>query len=216
MQGRRYTRSVGKNIVDYFEQRHRRQDASADVPLNAFQETALRFASGRVLDLACGLGGFSIAAARNGCEVVAVDASATAIDRLAAVARAERLDISAERHDVATYQPDGSFDAVVAIGILMFFPREVGFGILERLQRAVVPGGHAIVTVLMEGTTFTDVFGGEPHHLFTSEELETAFAGWTMLSFDRGEYPALQGTVKRIGTIVARKPPAGAPAYDAR
>jgi tellurite methyltransferase len=200
---------MGKKIVEYFEQRHRGQVTSAQAPLNAFQMKALRFASGRVLDLACGVGAFSLAAARKGCEVVAVDASAPAVERLSDLARAEGLDVEAVRHDVATYVPVGSFDTVVAIGILMFFPREVGFGILERLQRAVLPGGHAIVTVLMEGTTFTDVFGGEPHHLFTAEELEGAFSGWAVLSFDRGEFPAVGGTVKRIGTIVARKAVAG-------
>jgi len=199
---------MGKKIVDYFEQRHGGRIPTAEVALSGFQHAALQFVSGRVLDLACGLGGLSITAARSGCEVVAVDASATAIEHVAEVARAEGLNIAAVRHDIATYEPDGAFDTVVAIGILMFFPREVAFGILERIRRAVAPGGHAVITVLMEGTTFTDVFAGEPHHLFASDELERAFSDWAVLSCERGEFPAVRGTVKRIGTIVARKPAA--------
>jgi 2-polyprenyl-3-methyl-5-hydroxy-6-metoxy-1,4-benzoquinol methylase len=57
----------------------------------------LPFLSGRVLDLACGLGGLSLAAARQGCEVIAVDASPTAVAQVAAAARAEGLNVTAVR-----------------------------------------------------------------------------------------------------------------------
>ena len=66
-----------------------------------------------------------------------------------------------------------------------------------------------MITVLLEGTTFTDVFGGDPHHLFAPDELDRAFAGWAVQSSQRGEFPAPNGTVKRIGTLVARKPVSG-------
>jgi tellurite methyltransferase len=198
---------MAKGTVDFFEERFKRQGTADALALNAFQQAALPLLSGRVLDLACGLGALSVAAARKGCEVVAVDASPTAIEHLSAVARDERLSVTAVRHDVATYEVGaGAFDAVVAIGILMFFPREVALGLLERVQRGVRPGGHAMVTVLLEGTTFTAVFGGAPHHLFAPEELDRAFAGWAVLSSSRREVPAPGGTVKRIGTLVARKP----------
>ena len=109
------------------------------------------------------------------------------------------------RHDVATFELDGCFGAVVAIGILMFFPRETALGLLEKVQSAVRGGGHAMVTVLLEGTTFTDVFDGDRYHLFTPDELDRAFAGWAMQSAKRFEVPAPNGTVKRIASLIARK-----------
>lgn len=196
--------------VDYFEARFKEAVASSSgsggPPLNAFQQAALPFLSGRVLDLACGLGGLSVAAARKGCEVVAVDASATAVEHVAAVARAEGLGITAVRSDLASFQLDGSYDAVVAIGILMFFPRDVALGLLQKVQGAVRPGGYAAVTVLLQGTTFTEVFDGDRRHLFAPEELDHAFAGWDVQWAQRGEFPAPNGTVKRIASFVARKP----------
>jgi tellurite methyltransferase len=200
---------MANRTVEYFEAQFQRQVASGGsgaLSLSPFQRAALPFLSGRVLDLACGLGALSLAAARNGCEVVAVDASPTAVEHVAAAARAEGLNVTAVRHDVATFPLDGPFDAVVAIGILMFFPREVALGLLARVKAAVRRGGHAAVTVLLEGTTFTDVLDGERHHLFTPEELDGAFAGWDVRSSERGEFPAANGTVKRIASLVARKP----------
>lgn len=201
---------MANRTVEYFEARFRRQVAltgfAGDLALNAFQQAALPFLSGRVLDLACGLGALSVAAARNGCEVVAVDASPTAVEHVAAVARAEGLDLTAVRHDVATFDVGGPFDAVVAIGILMFFRRDVALRLLEKVQLAVRPGGHAVVTVLLEGTTFTDVLDGDDCHLFAPDELDRAFAGWAMRSSKRGEFPAPNGTVKRIASIIATKP----------
>jgi len=195
--------------VEFFEAHFKEQvgsTRSSDLALNPFQQAALPFLSGRVLDLACGLGGLSVAAARKGCEVIAVDASPSAIDHVAALARAEGLNITAVRHDIATYEVDGDFDAVVAIVILMFFPRDIALGLLEKLQRAVRRGGHAMVTVLLQGTTFTDVFDGDRYYLFAPDELERAFAGWAVQSSKRGEFPAPKGTVKWINSLIARKP----------
>jgi tellurite methyltransferase len=194
--------------VEFFEAQFKQQvrsTGSSDLALNPFQQAALPFLSGRVLDLACGLGSLSIAAARNGCEVIAVDASSTAVEHVAGVARAEKLNITAVQHDIATYEVDGDFDAVVAIGILMFFPRDLALGLLEKLQRAVRRGGHAMVTVLLQGTTFTDVFDGDRYYLFAPDELERAFAGWDVRSSKRGEFPAPNGTVKWISSLIARK-----------
>jgi len=195
---------MANRTVEFFEAQFKRQASAGpgDLALNPFQEAALPFLSGRVL----GLGGLSVAAGRKGCEVVAVDASPTAVDHLAAVARAEGLNVTAVRHDIATYELDGPFDAVVAIGILMFFPRDIALGLLEKLQRAVRRGGHAMVTVLLQGTTFTDVFDGDRYYLFAPDELDRAFAEWAVQSSKRGDFPAPNGTVKRICSLIARKP----------
>ncbi len=63
-----------------------------------------------------------------------------------------------------------------------------------------------MVTVLLQGTTFTDPFDGDRYHLFADDELERAFAGWEVESSRRGEFPAPRGTVKRIASLIARKP----------
>jgi len=197
---------MANRSIDFFEEQFQSQVRAREFSLNPFEEAALPHLSGRVLDLACGLGNLSLAAARRGCEVVAVDASPTAIEYLSTTAREEMLNLTAVQADIERYEPPGAFDTVVAIGILMFFPRETALALLDRVKRAVRPGGRAVVTVLIQGTTFMEMFEGNRYYLFTPEGLEHAFAGWTILLSRRGEFPAPNGQVKRFSTIIAQKP----------
>jgi tellurite methyltransferase len=191
--------------IEFFEAEFQRR-AGAEEPLSSFDQAALPHVSGRLLDLACGLGRLSLAAARRGCEVIAVDASPTAIAHLSTAAAAERLPITAVRADVEQYEIPGAFDTVVAIGILMFFPRDVARRLLARVKDAVRPGGCAAVTVLVEGTTFMRVFDPDRHYLFAPGEVARAFEGWALLVCEGGEAPAPDGTVRRFETVVARRP----------
>jgi tellurite methyltransferase len=191
--------------TEFFEAEFQRR-VGANEPLSSFEEAALPHVSGRVLDLACGLGRLSVAAARKGCEVIAVDSSPTAIAHVSAVARAEQLPVTAVQADLEEYEIQGTFDSVVAIGILMFFRREVARRVLARVQEAVRPGGCAAITVLVEGTTFMRVFDPDRHYLFAPGELARAFDGWGLLVRHAGEAPAPDGTVRRFETVVARRP----------
>jgi tellurite methyltransferase len=192
--------------VDFFEAQFQRQVAAREFTLNPFEEVALPYLTGHVLDLGCGLGNLSVAAARRGCEVVAVDASPTAVDRLSRVSQAEKLRLTAVQCDMQQFEVGETFDVVVAIGLLMFFPRQVALELLDKVQRAVRPGGCAVVNVLVQGTTFMDMFDGDRYCLFGPGELEAAFTDWTTLLARQDEFPAPNGTVKRFATIIARKP----------
>ena len=196
--------AVNRTIQFFESEFQRRVEGHAGAP-SSFEELALHHLSGRVLDLACGLGNLSLAAARAGHEVVAVDASATAIAHVSAVAREEDLPLTAVRADLEGYEIPGTFDTVVAIGILMFFPRDVALALLERIQRAVRPGGCAAITVLVEGTTFMRPFDPERHYLFAAGEIARAFDGWDLVARDAGEGPSPDGTVRRFETVVARR-----------
>jgi tellurite methyltransferase len=199
---------VPNRSVEFFDTQFQRQVSAHEFTLNSFEEAALPYLTGRILDLGCGLGNLSIAAARRGCEVVAVDASPTAIKHVAKVARDGHLPITAVQSDIEQFNVGDGFDAVVAIGLLMFFPREVALKLMQRVKDAVKPGGCAIVNVLTRGTTFMGMFDGERHHLFNSAELEGAFAGWVIHLSREDEFPAPTNTVKRFATVIARKPQA--------
>ena len=66
--------------IRFFEAQFERQVREEDLRLNPFEEAALPRLRGRILDYGCGLGNLAMAAARNGCSVVALDGSRTAID----------------------------------------------------------------------------------------------------------------------------------------
>ncbi len=197
--------------VRFFDAQFRRQAAAGEFALNPFEQRALPHLSGSILDLGCGLGNLAVAAARQGARVQALDASPAAIESLAARARAAGLAIEARLADLADYEPADAFDAVVAIGLFMFFPCEVARRQLRRALAAVRPGGVAVVNVLVEGTTYMEMFDAERGYcLFTEAELSAAFAGWSLLDDRIERFEAPGGTEKRFRTVIARRAPAEA------
>ena len=95
----------------------------------------------RVLDLAAGNGNASLAAARRGCQVTALDYVPALLERLRARAAADGLVIDTLIGDAeAVDLPDASFDAVISTVGVMFTPKqEQAAAELVRLCR---PGGR--------------------------------------------------------------------------
>jgi tellurite methyltransferase len=137
--------------------------------------------------------------------VLALDASPTAIEHLAGRAAREGLAIRAELADLRTYAPAGEVDALVAIGLLMFFGPATARSQLARWQGHVRPGGIAVINVLIEGTTFHGMFDPAEHYLFKPDELRQAFAGWDIVSEAFDTFAAPGATHKVFATVIARK-----------
>ena len=193
--------------IDFFESQFQGQPVAGETALNPFEALALPYVSGRVLDLGCGLGNFSIAAARRGCPVIALDGSPTAIARLRGAAASERLPIHAEQVDLSTYRIADSFDTIVAIGLLMFFPRRRALELLDDIVAHVRPGGYAIVNVLVHGTTYFDMFEPGQYYLFAEHEVDEHFVGWNIVESSLHRFDAPGGTVKAFATVVAQRKP---------
>jgi tellurite methyltransferase len=192
--------------VRFFDEQFQRQVTAGDFQLNPFETAALPHVRGRVLDYGCGLGNLSIAAARQGCAVVALDASHAAIEHLRSAANREGLQIRADETDLRSYELTDDFDAIVCIGLLMFFDCPAAFQQLSRLQAHLRPGGTLIVNVLTDGTTYMDMFSPEGHCLFKPGYLRQCFTGWELTSYVRQEFAAPQKTLKVFETAIARKP----------
>lgn len=194
--------------IDFFEHQFSQPLTPAALQLNPFEQLALPHLRGELLDYGCGLGNLSFAAAAQGCRVTALDASPAAIAHVSRRAAAEGADVSALLADLGAHTLDRDYDAIAAIGLLMFFDGPTALRVLAQLQSRVRPGGVLALNVLIDGTTFMDMFDPQQHCLFTPQQLRQAFAGWTMLVDETHEFPAPHGTVKRFSTVVARRPAA--------
>ena len=195
-----------QSALEFFDRQFRRQAEAQDYALNPFERAVLPQLQGDVLDLGCGLGNLALAAAERGCRVTALDSSSTAIADLARRARERGVALEAHSADLRHYVPARDYDCVVSIGLLMFFACGDARRLLARMREAVRPGGLAAVNVLVEGTTYMEMFDPDAYCLFGRNELGDAFAGWEVLLSRHEDFPAPGNMLKRFHTLAARAP----------
>lgn len=129
-----------------------------DLGADVLQRVGLRPGM-RVLDVAAGSGAVSLAAARLGAEVTAIDISAMMIERLRARAGDEGLDVKAHVMDGHALDfDDGTFDVTISeFGVMLFpdLPRALG-----EMARVTKPGGHTVLVAFGPPTEveFLDFF----------------------------------------------------------
>lgn len=199
--------------IEFFDKQFQQQARQGECVLNPFELAALPHLAGRVLDYGCGMGNLAFAAAARGCSVLALDASPAAIEHIQKRAAAEALPVHGAVADLRDHEIEEDFDSVVCIGLLMFFDCPTAFKALSTLQARVREGGVAVVNVLVEGTTYLDMFDTKSHCLFSRSEMEARFAGWTILHSEFSDFAAPGGKNKAFATVIARKP--SAPRADA-
>lgn len=109
-------------------------------------ETVAGLPSGDALDLGCGNGGDALWLAGQGWQVTAVDISAVAVERLAALARSRGLGerLTPVQHDLRTSFPPGAFDLISAH--YLHTPHDLDRAAVLRLAaHALRPGGRLLV-----------------------------------------------------------------------
>ncbi|ODR08078.1 SAM-dependent methyltransferase [Mycolicibacillus koreensis] len=136
---------------------------------------AAELTPGRALDLGCGEGADAVWLAEQGWQVVAVDISATALQRAQAFAEERNMAsrIRFERHDLSQSFPEGTFDLVSAQ--FLHAPVELDrAAILGRAAGAVADGGVLLIVDHAAAPSWAPDHHG--HHFDTVDEVLAALA----------------------------------------
>jgi len=73
------------------------------------------------------------------------------------------------------------------------------------MQRATAAGGILAMNVLIEGTTFLDMFEPDRYCLFDDSALLARFASWHLLEHQVQDFAAGADRVKRFSTVIAER-----------
>lgn len=100
----------------------------------------------KVLDLMCGYGRHTIALAKKGMQVTAVDNLGDYTDEIKETSAKENLSVKVLQADVTTYTADAVFDLVICMGnSLNFFDAASTSKLLMNISAYLKPGGHLLI-----------------------------------------------------------------------
>jgi SAM-dependent methyltransferase len=177
---------------------------------DVFQEHRCR----RVVDLGCGSGRHTVFLAQRGLDVIGIDSSPAALNLSREWLTHEGLCARLARADMRQPLPlsGGVCDAVISTQVIHHALLATVRGTAREITRILRPGGVLFVSMPsgmdtedtfqeIEPGTFVPISGREaglPHHIFSAEELESLFSGYTVLEADLID--------ERIRTLLAIRP----------
>jgi SAM-dependent methyltransferase len=139
-----------QSAADFWEERYTESEGMWSGKVNeVLADVAADLKPGTALDLACGEGADAVWLAQHGWQVTGVDLSGTAISRAQQAAARAGLTESTARFieaDLATWQPEHTFDLVTCSFLHAWsieLPRDE---ILRRATSFVAPGGSLLLT----------------------------------------------------------------------
>lgn len=131
----------------------------------------------KLLDLCCGIGRHSLEFARNGFEVTGVDITKSYIEKAAAHAAREQLDIEFVHSDMRDFQRPGYFDVVANLCTSFGYFDDIrdDLRVLENIYQSLRPGGKFMIEIL----------GKEVVAASFQPEVRLEFDGYKVLSKSR-------------------------------
>jgi len=182
-----------------WEERYAASAEAPSSPASVFlRESLQRLPRGQALDVACGEGRHTIFLARHGYRVDAIDLALTALQRLHAVVRRERLPVALIQANLEDLPlPPQRYDVILNM-------RYLQRSLWSRLKQALRPGG------LIVFETFTSEqrrFGHptNPAFLLQPGELRRFFADHEILHYTEGLFDTEAGPAY-LARMLARRP----------
>jgi tellurite methyltransferase len=164
----------------------------------------------RVLDLGCGAGRNALPLARAGMEVTAVDVSSAACGRLVQLAERAGLRLQVLAQDISRFAFLGSYDVVIAHGVLHLLEPKAQKVVIERMRAHTNFGGANVIAVFTDRIPAPADLAPHMPGLFAEGELFEAYADWE-ISLQRAYtlHDEHEGGIRHehpVNKLVARRP----------
>jgi tellurite methyltransferase len=187
-------------LREKWDSRYRSADGVPEPALILREYDHLLPASGRALDLACGLGASTLWLAGRGFRVSAWDLSPVAIARLSALAQERGLSVEAAVRDViAEPPPTGSFDLIL---VAHFLER----GLAPAIAAALRPGGVLFYQTFSRESVST-CGPSNPAYRLAPNELLDLFPGLIVRAYrDEGRLGDTTRGIRDLALLVAQIP----------
>ena len=158
----------------------------------------------QALDLGCGDGRYACFLAKQGCEVLAVDALESAVEttnkRAKALGFEKQVRTELKNIQDLPLKPE-SFDIIIAMQVLQYlFDKAIPK--LKEIAAAVKPGGY----VAYSGNILPHFETDPPMTFIKEEELRELFEGWIFMSVGQDERLLRPGDLRGYVWLVAKKP----------
>lgn len=165
---------------------------------------------GSVLDLGCGDGRISLFFAEHGYDVLGIDISPRAIQKLNHLAQNRGLKVDARVQQMEDFVFERDFEVIVAHGTLQLLERAAWQRLIAEMQRRTVPGGYNIVVVLTDAAPPPADLAPFCRGLFHRGELSSLYEGWEFFENESilKEGQKVDGASRSLALdrLVARRP----------
>ena len=162
--------------VEHFERLARESENPWDYETSDYERRKYRHTleylperTGRTLELGCSVGVFTeMLAPRTSC-LVAVDFSPTALERARRRLRPSHHQVQLLRRRLPEEMPGGPFDTIVCAEILYYWSPALVRDGLERIERALAPGGTLLAVHWRGSDPRRDLNGDDVHRILREE-----------------------------------------------
>src|SRR5262249_48448834 len=157
------------------------ESLSGGKPIPIVKELENFIGSGDVLDIGAGLGQNSVYFASRGFNVLAIDISAVAVERIQARATANEISLRTEICDIVDKDFERDFDAIICAGVLHHLYTDDALSVIKKIQRHTKSMGfNIIVTFTKRGDFYTKDPGTKKFYVGSDEDLNGLYSSWTI------------------------------------
>ena len=200
------------NISDHYDKIYSENKTTFGIePMPLVKKVLEYIKSGKVIEFGAGEGRNSLFLASKGFQVVAVDISPVAIEKINEKAKAENIVLETKVANIVQVDFVGPYDLMVCTFTLHHLTQEQAIKFIEKMKQGTKSGGYNLITSFSQNGDFYQKDPTTEKFYLKENELKDLYQDWEVLTYFEKEGKAfaknLDGTsmVNVFAGIIAKK-----------